>query len=55
MVGTHTYFPLSIDRILIMTNLSWVRNPYQNERDPHPNQDFFHDTIFKLTDILPVR
>lgn len=51
MVGTHTYFPLSIDKVLILTNLSWVRNPYQNELKPHPNQDFFHDTIFKLTDI----
>jgi hypothetical protein len=55
MVGTHTYFPLSIDKILIMTNLSWVRNPYQKERNPHPNQDFFHDTIFKLTDIQTYR
>lgn len=55
MVGTHAYFPLSIDKILIMTNLSWVRNPYQNEKNPHPNQDFFHDTIFKLTDIQTYR
>jgi hypothetical protein len=54
-VGTHTYFPLSLDKILIMTNLSWVRNPYQNERKAHPNQDFFHSTIFKLTDIQTYR
>lgn len=54
-VGTHTYFPLSIDKVLILTNLSWVRNPHQNERSPHPNQDFFHSTIFKLTDIQTYR
>lgn len=34
-----------------MTNLSWVRNPCQNERKAHPNQDYFHSTIFKLNDI----
>jgi len=55
MVATHTYFPLSIDKILILTNLSWVRNPYQNERNPHPNLDFFHSTIFKFTDIQTYR
>lgn len=55
MVATHTYFRLSIDKILILTNLSWVRNPYQSERNAHPNQDFFHSTIFKLTDIQTYR
>jgi hypothetical protein len=55
LVATHTYFPLSIDKMLILTNLSWVRNPYQNERNPHPNLDFFHSTIFKLTDIQTFR
>jgi hypothetical protein len=54
-VGTHTYFPLSIDKILIMTNLSWVRNPYQEPRKEHPNQNFFHTTVFKLTDIQTYR
>lgn len=28
MNGTHTIFPLSYDKILILTNLSWVRDPY---------------------------
>lgn len=27
--GTHTLFPLSLERMLILTNLSWVRNPYK--------------------------
>ncbi len=51
MAATHTYFPLSLDKILILTNLSWVRNPYQDERKARPNADYFHDTIFKFTDI----
>ena len=32
MVATHTYFPLSMDKVLILTNLSWARDPYQHER-----------------------
>jgi hypothetical protein len=51
MVGTHTYFPLSIGKILILTNLAWVRNPYQSERKVHPNPMLFRDTIFMFTDI----
>ena len=51
MVGTHTYFPLSIEKILILTNLAWVRNPYQSERKVHPNPRLFRNTIFMFTDI----
>ena len=37
--GTHTLFPLSPSKLLIMTNLSWVRNPYQKgyKNRPNPN------------------
>lgn len=55
MVATHTYFPLSIDKVLILTNLSWVRNPYQGERKLRPNPAFFRSTIFKFTDIQTYR
>lgn len=55
MVATHTYFPLSIERILILTNLAWVRNPYQDERNIHPNKKLFRTTIFNLTDIQTCR
>lgn len=51
LVATHTYFPLSLDRVLIMTNLSWVRNPYQNELTMRPNPSFFRDSIFNFLDI----
>ena len=43
--ATHTYFPLSFDKLLILTNLSWVRDPFQNPRKLRPNRDFFRDTI----------
>lgn len=49
--ATHTYFPLSLDKVLIITNLSWVRNPYQKKISDHPNQDLFRTTMFKANDI----
>lgn len=55
MVATHTYFPLSLEKILILTNLSWVRNPYQDERKLRPNPHYFHDTIFNFLDIQVCR
>lgn len=51
MHASYTYFPLSIDKVLILTNLSWVRNPYQNELKLRPNRDFFRDTIFNFMSI----
>ena len=35
--ATHTIFPLSLEKILILTNLSWVINPYQSEMNHRPN------------------
>jgi hypothetical protein len=55
MVATHTCFPLSIDKILILTNLSWVRNPYQNEHKFRPNPQYFRSAIFNFTDIQTYR
>lgn len=49
--GTHTIFPLSLDKILILTNLSWVRNPYQKATDLRPNPNPFRNAIFKFTDV----
>ena len=51
MHATHTYFPLSLNKILILTNLSWVRNPYQNEIRLRPNPDFFRPALFNSLDI----
>lgn len=51
MVATHTYFPLSLDKILILTNLAWVRNPYQKEQTLRPNPNFFRNAMFNFTKI----
>lgn len=53
--GTHTIFPLSIDKVLILTNLSWVRNPYQSAIRPRPNPNPFRGAIFKFTDVQILR
>lgn len=50
-VATQTLFPLSPEKILILTNLAWVRNPYQNELNGGPNQRLFHTTMFDGTSI----
>jgi hypothetical protein len=51
MHATHTYFPLSLNKVLILTNLSWVRNPYQNELRLRPNATFFRTAMFNFTAI----
>lgn len=51
MHASHTYFPLTLNKILILTNLSWVRNPYQNELRPRPNPGFFRSTVFNFLSI----
>ncbi len=53
--ASHTYFPLTIDKILILTNLSWVRNPYQSETKLRPNPDFFRPSVFYFPDIQVAR
>lgn len=55
MVATHTYFPLSLDKILILTNLAWVRNPYQSEHEFRPNPKFFHNTFFNFLEVQTYR
>lgn len=51
MSGTHTFFPLSPTRMLILTNLSWARNPYGNARKPRPNPALFRTAMFNFTEI----
>jgi hypothetical protein len=53
--ATHTIFPLSLEKILILTNLSWVRNPYQSETGVRPNPDLFRGTLFNLLNVQVLR
>ena len=49
--ASHTIFPLSLEKVLILTNLSWVRNPYQSEIKNRPNPNPYRSAIFKFTDV----
>jgi len=55
MVGSHTLFPLSLEKILILTNLAWVRNPYQSAKKLRPNPNPLRDAIFDFTGIQTMR
>lgn len=49
--GTHTLFPLGPEKLLIMTNLSWVRHPYGNPLKTRPNPAPLREAIFNFTQI----
>lgn len=51
LTGTHTIFPLSLEKALILTNLSWVRNPYTSPTKLRPNPVLLRPTIFSFTHI----
>lgn len=53
--GSHTIFPLSLEKILILTNLSWVRNPYQSPRATRPNPSLKRPSMFKFTTVQTLR
>lgn len=55
MHGTHTIFPLSMEKVLILTNLSWIRNPYQDPIKLRPNPNLFRDAIFNFTQVQASR
>jgi len=48
-------FPLSLDKMLILTNLSWARNPYQSEVEMRPNPGLFRTSIFNFLEIQTLR
>lgn len=51
MHGTHTIFPLTFEKVLILTNRSWARNPYQSPIEKRPNPGLFRDTFFHYNDV----
>ena len=54
-MGTHTLFPLSLNKMLILTNLSWIRNPYENPRVLRPHPNMFRSAMFNFTQIQTKR
>ena len=53
--GTHTIFPLTLNKVLILTNLSWLRNPYQSARGVRPNPNLMRGAIFNFQQIQTLR
>ena len=51
MTGTHTLFPLDFEKLLVLTNLSWVRNPYGNPRTLRPNPNPLRAAMFNFMQI----
>ncbi len=50
-VGTHTIFPLSLDRCLVMTNLGFVRDPNANPARRRVNARAYENTVFDLRSV----
>jgi len=53
--GSHTLFPLSAEKILILTNLSWVRNPYQSAKAQRPHSNPLRDAMFMTCEVQTER
>jgi hypothetical protein len=51
LTGTHTIFPLTLEKVLILTNLNWARNPYQSGMTKRPNSNPFRGAVFNYTEI----
>lgn len=49
--GTHTIFPLSPDKLLILTNPSWARNPYSSEVIPRPHPVPYRPAVMNFLQI----
>lgn len=49
--GTHTLFPLSPDRLLILTNRSWACNPYRPPTGFRANPNLFRAAMFNFLDV----
>ena len=49
--GTHTIFPLSMEKVLILTNRSWATNPYGSPTKIRPNPRLERGAIFNQMDI----
>jgi len=51
LLGTHTIFPLNLNRCLVITNLGYVRNPCINLLRERENPRYFQEAILDLKKI----
>lgn len=49
--GSFTLFPLTRDKLIILTNKSWVRNPYGNPMRLRPNPRLDRSAVFNFTGV----
>ena len=49
--ATHTIFPLSSERLLILTNRSWACNPHRPPVESRANPDLFRGAMFNFLEI----
>lgn len=49
--GTQTVFPISPDKVLILTNLTWARDPYQSATKMGPNPTLLRNSMFYYLNI----
>lgn len=55
LAATHTLFPLGLEKVLILTNLTWARNPYQNPIGERPNPLLTRIGMFDATKVQTER
>ena len=55
LAATQTIFPLSLEKVLLLTNLSWVRNPYQNPVGSRTNPNLARVGVFKAMHVQTER
>jgi hypothetical protein len=51
LMGSHTIFPLSMNKVLILTHPGWAKNPFQNGMVRRPNINPYRPTVFNYTQI----
>jgi hypothetical protein len=49
--GTHTIFPLSMERVLILTHRSWATNPYGPSAKMRPNPQLERNAFFNQMEV----
>jgi hypothetical protein len=49
--GTHTIFPLSMEKVVILTNRSWATDPYGAATKMRPNPRLERSTFFNQMDV----
>jgi hypothetical protein len=49
--ATHTLFPLSSERLLILTNKLWACSPHRPPLEPRANPDLFRGAMFNFLEI----